>query len=163
MVDFIMGMVVESRADRPRSPGRCSCTAAAKALGATSWPRSMTSKPAPCSMIPTSFLPMSCTSPFTVPSTILPRASAPQQVRAQHLDARVHGPGGHDDLRHEELPRLEVHAHQLHARHQAGVQHRRRVQALFQALPGQGDHALRVPVIESPASSSSSSLDIRLS
>src|SRR5450830_1878363 len=52
--------------------GFWACTASTNLAGFTSAPRSTTSKPAPCSIIPTRFLPMSCRSPLTVPITTLP-------------------------------------------------------------------------------------------
>ena len=57
--------------------GLCSSIAAMNFSGGTCTPRSMTSKPAPSSMMLTRFLPMSCTSPLTVPITNLPTVSAP--------------------------------------------------------------------------------------
>ena len=45
--------------------------------GATCTPRSMTWNPAPSNMMFTRFLPMSCTSPLTVPITMVPIDSAP--------------------------------------------------------------------------------------
>ena len=50
---------------------------ATKFSGATLLPRSMTSKPAPFSMIPTRFFPMSCRSPCTEPITTLPIVGIP--------------------------------------------------------------------------------------
>ena len=45
-------------------------------------PRSMTSKPAPSSIMPTRFLPMSWMSPLTVPMTTLPTGRAPVSARS---------------------------------------------------------------------------------
>ncbi len=57
--------------------GWCSRTASTNFSGATCTPRSITSNPAPSNMMFTRFLPMSCTSPLTVPMTILPIVAAP--------------------------------------------------------------------------------------
>ena len=57
--------------------GLCSIIAATNFSGGTCTPRSITSKPAPSSMIFTRFLPISCTSPLTVPIKKVPTVSAP--------------------------------------------------------------------------------------
>src|SRR5260370_288672 len=72
-----IGMVVVKTAEKPTMSGWCSLIASMNFSGATCTPRSMTSKPAPSNMMLTRFLPMSCTSPLTVPMTILPIVSAP--------------------------------------------------------------------------------------
>ena len=74
------GMVVVSRAEQPMMPALCSIAAWTKAWGSTSTPRSTTSMPLPSTIIFTRFLPMSCRSPLTVPSTITPRLSAPSSA-----------------------------------------------------------------------------------
>ena len=71
------GIVVVSSADIPRMSGRCSSSASRYFSTGLLIPMSMTSKPAPSSIIPTRFLPMSWMSPLTVPITILPIDSAP--------------------------------------------------------------------------------------
>ena len=59
-------------ADMPRMSGLCSSSAAMNLSASVLTPRSTTSKPAPSSIIPTRFLPMSWMSPLTVPMTTLP-------------------------------------------------------------------------------------------
>ena len=53
-----------------------------KVSGATSVPRSMTSRPLPSSISLTRFLPMSCRSPCTVPMQTLPEALTPASARS---------------------------------------------------------------------------------
>ena len=72
-----IGIVVVRKAEKPRMSGLCSMTALMNFSGETWTPRSITSNPAPSNMMFTRFLPMSCTSPLTVPMTILPMVSAP--------------------------------------------------------------------------------------
>ena len=67
MVRFMPGMVVVIRAEMPTICAPCSSTAATNFSGATSRPRLCTLKPAPSSIIPTRFLPMSWRSPWAVP------------------------------------------------------------------------------------------------
>ena len=57
--------------------GWCSMIFSTNFSGATCTPRSITSKPAPSSMMLTRFLPMSCTSPLTVPIRNLPIVCTP--------------------------------------------------------------------------------------
>ena len=66
----------------PRMSGWCSSSAAMNLSASVLMPRSMTSKPAPSSIIPTRFLPMSWMSPLTVPMTTLPTGSAPVSARS---------------------------------------------------------------------------------
>ena len=89
--------------------GWCSLTAATNFSGATCTPRSMTWKPAPSNMMLTRFLPMSCTSPLTVPITIVPIVCDPGlgQQRAQDLQRPGHGLAGDEHLGHEEVTPLE--------------------------------------------------------
>ena len=77
MLALNIGMVVVRNAEKPTMSGWCSSIAATNFSGATWTPRSMTSKPAPSSMMLTRFLPMSCTSPLTVPIRNLPTVSTP--------------------------------------------------------------------------------------
>ena len=70
-----MFIVVVSRAEKPTIWGRCSRMAAMKSSGGTVTPRSITVKPAASSIIATIFLPMSCRSPCTVPTTTVPISS----------------------------------------------------------------------------------------
>src|SRR5215472_8008143 len=72
-----IGIVVVKNAEKPTMSGSCSRMASRNFSGATCTPRSITSKPAPSNMMFTRFLPMSCTSPLTVPMTILPIVCAP--------------------------------------------------------------------------------------
>src|SRR5436189_988408 len=72
-----IGMVVVRKAEKPTMSGWCSRTASTNFSGATCTPRSMTWNPAPSNMMLTRFLPMSCTSPLTVPMTLFPMVCAP--------------------------------------------------------------------------------------
>ena len=64
-----IGIVVVRKAENPTMSGLCSTIASMNFSGATLTPRSWTVKPAPSSMMLTRFLPMSWTSPLTVPMT----------------------------------------------------------------------------------------------
>src|SRR6266566_1728812 len=64
-----IGIVVVRNAEKPTMSGLCSLMASMNTSGATLTPRSCTVKPAPSSMMLTRFLPMSWTSPLTVPMT----------------------------------------------------------------------------------------------
>src|SRR5262249_53262753 len=64
-----IGIVVVRKAEKPTMSGWCSLIFSTNTSGATLTPRSYTVKPAPSSMMLTRFLPMSCTSPLTVPMT----------------------------------------------------------------------------------------------
>ena len=69
--------MVVRRADIPKRSGLCSSSAPKNSSTSVLMPKSITSKPAPSSIIPTRFLPISWMSPLTVPITILPIGSAP--------------------------------------------------------------------------------------
>ena len=77
MLALNIGIVVVRNAEKPTMSGWCSSIAATNFSGATCTPRSITSKPAPSSMMLTRFLPMSWTSPLTVPMRNLPTVSTP--------------------------------------------------------------------------------------
>ena len=77
MFTLNIGIVVVRNAEKPTTSGLCSLIASMNVSGAICTPRSMTSKPAPSSMMSTRFLPMSCTSPLTVPIRNIPMVSAP--------------------------------------------------------------------------------------
>jgi hypothetical protein len=77
MLALNIGIVVVRKAENPTMSGLCSLIADTNFSGATWTPRSITSKPAPSSMMLTRFLPMSCTSPLTVPIRNLPTVSTP--------------------------------------------------------------------------------------
>ena len=77
MLALNMGIVVVRKADMPTMSGLCSSIPAMNFSGGTCTPRSITVNPAPSSMMLTRFLPMSCTSPFTVPMRYVPTLSAP--------------------------------------------------------------------------------------
>ena len=62
-----------SSPERPMTSGRCCSTAWISCSDGTLMPRLTTSKPLFDSTMSTRFLPMSCTSPFTVASSTLPR------------------------------------------------------------------------------------------
>ena len=74
-------MVVVSRAEQQIRSQFCSTAVLTKVSGATSTPRSTTSKPLPSSIILTRFLPMSCRSPLTVPMQALPTVVTPASAR----------------------------------------------------------------------------------
>jgi len=77
MLALNIGMVVVRNAEKPTMSGLCSMIFSTNFSGATCTPRSMTSKPAPSSMMFTRFFPMSWTSPLTVPIRNLPMVSTP--------------------------------------------------------------------------------------
>ena len=104
--------------------GLCSLIASTNFSGATCTPRSMTWKPAPSNMMLTRFLPMSCTSPLTVPITIVPIVCGAGlgQQRAQDLQRAGHRLAGDEHLGHEEVAALEPGAHLFQRRDQRLVQ-----------------------------------------
>ena len=77
MLALNIGIVVVRKAEKPTMSGSCFTTSSTNRSGATLTPRSWTVKPAPSSMMLTRFLPMSCTSPLTVPITKVPIGLAP--------------------------------------------------------------------------------------
>src|SRR5216683_2719135 len=77
MLALNIGIVVVRNAEKPTMSGWYSTTASTNFSGATWTPRSITWNPAPSNMMFTKFLPMSCTSPLTVPITTVPIDSAP--------------------------------------------------------------------------------------
>ena len=77
MLALNIGIVVVRNAEKPTTSGECSLICSTKRSGGTLTPRSMTSKPAPSSMMLQRFLPMSCTSPLTVPIRKVPIGFAP--------------------------------------------------------------------------------------
>ena len=60
-----------------------------KVAGGTSIPRSLTSKPALRARATKMFFPMSCRSPSTVPTTILPSTSRSPPVSASRAGSRI--------------------------------------------------------------------------
>ncbi len=70
-------MVVVSNADIPKIVALCSSKASMYSSLSVFTPRLKTSTPAPSIIIPTSFWPMSCMSPLTVPMTIMAIGSTP--------------------------------------------------------------------------------------
>jgi len=67
-------------------------------------PRSTTSNPAPFNIMPTRFLPMSCRSPDTVPtSTCPPISRSPRPGTAATGSSRLHRPRRDEHLRHKSL------------------------------------------------------------
>ena len=80
MLTLNIGIVVVRKADIPTISGLCSLMAAMNFSGPAWTPISITLNPAPSNIIFTRFLPMSCTSPLTVPIRKVPTVSAP--VRA---------------------------------------------------------------------------------
>ena len=137
-----IGIVVVRNAEKPTMSGLCSWIAATNFSGATCTPRSMTSNPAPSNMMLTRFLPMSCTSPLTVPITIFPIVCGAGlgQQRAQDLQRAGHRLARDEHLGHEEVAALEPGAHLFQRRDQRLVQQRLRTEALGQALVGELEH-----------------------
>jgi hypothetical protein len=82
MLTLNMGIVVVRKAEKPTTSGLCSLIASMNVSGAICTPRSTTLKPAPSSMMSTRFLPMSWTSPLTVPIRNVPIVSAPVSARS---------------------------------------------------------------------------------
>ena len=72
-----IGIVVVRKAEKPTISGLCSMICSTNFSGGTFTPRSITVKPAPSSMMFTRFLPMSWTSPLTVPITNVPTCCTP--------------------------------------------------------------------------------------
>ena len=81
MVFPMLGMVVVKRADIPISEASCSSMASMNSSAEVSTPRSITTNPAPRSIMMHRFLPMSWRSPLTVPMMTLPRGSTPEAER----------------------------------------------------------------------------------
>ena len=77
MLALNIGIVVVRKAEKPTTSGSCSLIWSTNFSGGTLTPRSMTSKPAPSSMMLQRFLPMSCTSPLTVPIRNVPIGFVP--------------------------------------------------------------------------------------
>ena len=148
MVVFIDGMVTVSRAERQTMLASRSLTASANFSGATSTPRSITSKPPPSSMEATRFLPMSCRSPFTVPITTRPTGSAPRggQQRPDQLQGALHGPGGQQQFGHEVLVALEAPAHLVHGRHHVARYQFHRIDLFGESRLSGRDRSLQVAV-----------------
>src|ERR1017187_1818740 len=91
-VVFIDGIVTVSSAESATRFAWRAAAASMKRSGATSAPRSITSKPPPSSIDATRFFPMSCRSPLTVPITTRPTGSAPAAAsngRTIALDAFI--------------------------------------------------------------------------
>ena len=111
------------------APSRCAVSRI-RSVG-TITPRSITSKLLHWSTTPTMFLPMSCTSPLTVASTILPfeRARLARlaiEVRHQVRDRLLHDARRLHDLRQEHLAGAEQVADDVHAVHQRAFDHGQR-------------------------------------
>src|ERR1039458_8086189 len=90
MVVFIDVIVTVSSAESATRFALRVAAASMKRSGATSAPRSITSKPPPSSIDATRFFPMSCRSPLTVPITTRPTGSAPAAAsngRTMAIDA----------------------------------------------------------------------------
>ena len=106
-------------------------------------PRLITSKLLHWSTTPTMFLPMSCTSPFTVAMTILPLASRIAGPRLLRLDERhevrdrlLHHARRLHHLRQEHLAGAEEVADDVHAVHQRPLDHLDRPLGLLARLLG---------------------------
>ena len=109
-------------ADRRRAgaPGRPRTSSS----GGTLMPRLMTLKPLLPRMMSTRFLPMSCTSPFTVASTmraLAPTLSALLHVRLEVRDRGLHRLGDLQHLGDDHLVGVEQAADLVHAGHQRAV------------------------------------------
>jgi hypothetical protein len=72
-----IGIVVVRNAEKPTTSGWTRSISSTNFSGATLTPRSTTVKPAPSSMMLQRFLPMSWTSPLTVPMRNVPTWAAP--------------------------------------------------------------------------------------
>src|ERR1700728_2561553 len=117
-------IVVVNSADMPRMSGLC-CSSAARYLSTgLLMPRSMTSKPAPSSIIDTRFLPMSWISPYGADDDLADRLNAGLgQQRAQNLHAALHRVGRQQHLGDEQDAVAEIDADDAHAFHQRIGQH----------------------------------------
>ena len=98
------------------------------------------------------FLPMSCTSPFTVASTTVPCMRLPvfssSMYGSRYATARLHRARALHDLRQEHLPVAEEVADDLHARHQRPLDHVERTLVLQARLLGVGLDEVDDPVHE---------------
>ena len=137
MLALNIGIVVVRNAEKPTMSGWCSSIAATNFSGATWTPRSITSKPAPSSMMLTRFLPMSCTSPLTVPIRNLPIVSTPVSASSGRstLHRAGHRPAGDQHLGDEEVAALEPGADLLQRGDQRVEEQGLRLHAERQALP----------------------------
>ena len=72
-----IGIVVVRKAEKPTMSGSFLLISSTNFSGGTFTPRSITVKPAPSSMMLQRFLPMSCTSPLTVPMRNVPTGFVP--------------------------------------------------------------------------------------
>ena len=131
MLALNIGIVVVRNAEKPTMSGWCSSIASTNFSGGTCTPRSITSKPAPSSMMLTRFLPMSWTSPLTVPIRNLPIVSHAGlgEQRAQHLHRAGHRAAGDQHLGHEEVAALEPGADLLERGDQRVEEQRLRLHA----------------------------------
>ena len=77
MLALNIGIVVVRNAEKPTMSGLCSSICSTNFSGGTLTPRSITVKPAPSSMMLQRFLPMSWTSPLTVPIRNVPTVAVP--------------------------------------------------------------------------------------
>ena len=138
-ISFWAGMVVVIRAEAPMMSARSSSARRTKSSGFTSRPRSWTSKPAALSMVMAMSLPISCTSPLTVPMTMTPRfwvAPPTQQARLDHAHGALHGACRQHQLGQEDLAGGEPVADFAHAGGQ-GVHQRRGLGAVLQRRGGE--------------------------
>ena len=125
MLALNIGIVVVRKAEKPTTSGLCSSICSTNRSGGTLTPRSMTVKPAPSSMMLQRFLPMSWTSPLTVPIRNVPTCAAPGlgQQRAQDVERALHRARRDQHLGHEVVAALEARADLLERRDQRVVQH----------------------------------------
>ena len=134
-------MVVVNRADTAMMWALLSLAWATNFSGATSTPRSTTSKPPPSSMAATSPLPISCRSPLTVPITTRPVGSTPLrgQLRTQQFQRPFHGPRGNQQFRHEVLVAFETPPDFVHGGNHLFGHHLLRIDARIQSRLGDLD------------------------
>ena len=79
--------VTTSSAESPTASGRTSSILSRNACRGTCLPRSCTAYPLFSNIVFTRFLPMSCTSPYTVPRTSVPFDAAPASSRSRYFSS----------------------------------------------------------------------------
>ena len=151
MLALNIGIVVVRKAENPTMSGLCSSICSMNFSGAHVDAQVDHWKPAPSSMMLHRFLPMSWTSPLTVPIRNVPTwadAGLGQQ-RPQDVERALHRARGDQHLGHEEVAALEPRADLLERRDQRVVEHPLGLEPLLEALV----HAVAEPPARSrPAS-----------
>ena len=154
----ICWVLFTSSPERPMASGWCSWKACTSKSDGALIPRLITRYPLFARMISTRFLPMSCTSPFTVARITVPRVGGFRLLHEplQMADGRLHGFRRLQHLRHNQLVVVEEPAHLGHPGHQRAVDDGQRRRALGelaievrdQAVPGPLDDVVGQALVE---------------